>query len=105
MKRILSCSVAAMLAVSVTVPAQAQEMSDSDWAKIRAALTSFVADNVCAKVPGCSVVATAAVEGVNKVVEIAVDRHFEAEDQALADRTGVTIRYADGKVIKPKGQQ
>jgi len=88
--------------LSAVPAATAQDMTDSDWQKLRAALTSFVADNVCAQIKGCSVIATAAVEGVNKIVEIAVDRHFEAEDQALADRTGVTIRYADGTVIKPR---
>jgi hypothetical protein len=95
-------AIAAAVALVAWAPASAQGISDADWEKIRAALTSFVADNVCAKVPGCSVLAVSAVEGVNKVVEIAVDRHFRAEDQELADRTGITIRYADGTVVTPK---
>ena len=82
--------------------AHAQGMTDADWQNLREALTTIVAESTCKKIPGCSVLAVAAVEGVNKVVEIAVDRHFQAEDQALADRTGITISYADGTVVTPR---
>lgn len=44
-------------------------------------------------------------EGVNKVIETAIDNHFDRKDQELANKSDVTIIKFDGTRIEPKNDQ
>jgi hypothetical protein len=62
---------------------------------------------LCGTIPGkmgtlCAALGVPAISWISSGVSLAIDRYFDAKDQALANQYGVTICYKDGKCIKPQ---
>lgn len=88
-----------ILAGAFSSPAAAQ-----DAAKIRDIAAGLVGASMCAGdfTKWCGALGVLAAYWVDKGVSVAIDRHFEAEDQKFANEHGITICYSDGSCIKPQ---
>lgn len=73
--------------------------------RIRDALAGATGGTVCLGSPAlqswCAALGIEAAYWIDKGVSLAIDRHFETQDQDFANKHGITICYADGKCVRP----
>lgn len=95
-----------MIIASMSLPFLAfganAQLSDDDWALIRDASSTIVAERICLKTPGCSTAVVAGVEGIDKLLQFSIEKYFESEDQEFVNKNCAIIEYADGTKIKPE---
>lgn len=75
-----------------------------DAQRIRDVLAGAVGGSLCAGPASvwCAALSMEAAYWVDQGVALAIDRKFKADDQAFANKTGLTICYSDGACISPK---
>jgi hypothetical protein len=75
-----------------------------DAQRIRDVLAGAVGGSLCTGPASawCAALSMEAAYWVDKGVALVIDRKFKADDQAFANKTGLTICYSDGTCIAPK---
>ena len=92
---------AVIVAFVVATGADAQNAN-----RVRNALSGSPSANACEDSPvvtrWCATLGVEAAYWIDKGVSLAVDRHFEQRDRALANKTGIIICYNDDHCTHPE---
>lgn len=75
-----------------------------DAQRIRDVLAGALGGSLCTGPASawCAALSMEAAYWVDQGVALVIDRKFKADDQAFANKTGLTICYSDGTCISPK---
>ena len=99
-KRVLAIALVATLAGIAT----SQVRADNETAgRIRDALSGALGATICSGAASawCAALGVNAAYWIDKKISLAIDRHFEAKDQAFANKHNITICYSNGHCIRP----